>query len=270
MIVSASVVIYKTSNLLINNLVNCCLNSKLINILYVIDNSPVRSEFDFSKYAFVCYIKTDMNVGYGSGHNLAIRKALYSSKYHLVLNPDIFFHGTQLEFMIHKMESNSNIGLLSPTILNTNGDLQYLCKLLPSPTDLISRRFFSFLSNPKRFELQRFDYKSELNVPFLSGCFMLFRLDALADVGLFDERFFMYGEDIDISRRIHSKYLTLYFPGASIIHGHARESYLNLRMLLIHIVNIIRYFNKWGWFLDSERKQMNNKLNQCIDSLLRK
>jgi GT2 family glycosyltransferase len=103
-------------------------------------------------------------------------------------------------------------------------------------------------------------YNKIMNVPYLSGCFMFLRTEALKDVGLFDERFFMYPEDIDLTRRIHGKFRTVFFPEVSIIHHHAQSSYLNFRMLLIHIENMIKYFNKWGWIFDKERKKINREM----------
>ena len=106
-----------------------------------------------------------------------------------------------------------------------------------------------------------------MNVPYLSGCFMLFRMSALQDIGLFDERFFMYPEDIDITRRMHEKYKTIFFPKVSIIHSHAAASKVNIRMLKVHILNMVRYFNKWGWILDTKRRKLNKqvwRVLQCI------
>lgn len=88
---------------------------------------------------------------------------------------------------------------------------------------------------------------------------MLFRMSALKQVGLFDERFFMYAEDIDITRRMHARFRTVYYPGATIVHDHARASYRSGRALRTHIVNMIRYFNKWGWIGDRERDQFNRE-----------
>ena len=93
---------------------------------------------------------------------------------------------------------------------------------------------------------------------------MLFRVSALKTVGLFDENIFMYCEDIDITRRMHNKFITLYFPGATITHDHARESYKNYRMLFIHMKNAARYFNKWGWVNDPIRVSTNK---QTIDEI---
>ena len=100
-----------------------------------------------------------------------------------------------------------------------------------------------------------------MNVPYLSGCFMLLRTSTLEDVGLFDERFFLYPEDIDLTRRIHKKYKTLFYPYVSVIHEYGRGSYKSMKLLYFHIVNMCRYFNKWGWFFDKERKEINAR---CI------
>jgi GT2 family glycosyltransferase len=102
-------------------------------------------------------------------------------------------------------------------------------------------------------------YNKTMNVPYLSGCFMFLRVKALKEIGLFDERFFMYPEDIDLTRRIHSKYQTVFYPEVSVIHNHAQDSYKNYRMLWIHISNMVKYFNKWGWIFDSERRKVNNE-----------
>jgi GT2 family glycosyltransferase len=67
----------------------------------------------------------------------------------------------------------------------------------------------------------------------------------------------MYPEDIDLTRRINEKFKTIFYPEVFIIHDHARESYKTITMLFIHIINMIRYFNKWGWFFDKKRKKKN-------------
>jgi GT2 family glycosyltransferase len=86
---------------------------------------------------------------------------------------------------------------------------------------------------------------------------MFLRTKALTVSGLFDERFFMYPEDIDLSRRIHEHYDTLYYPHVFITHKHEAASYRNYKMLWIHIKNMVKYFNKWGWFKDKKREEIN-------------
>lgn len=67
----------------------------------------------------------------------------------------------------------------------------------------------------------------------------------------------MYPEDIDLTRRIHAVAKTLYWPGATVVHAHRAASYRSMRMAWIHAVNMARYFNKWGWFRDPERRVVN-------------
>lgn len=128
--------------------------------------------------------------------------------------------------------------------------------------DVFGRRFLPSWLNRKRnerFELRATGYNREMNVPYLSGCFMLLRTEALRQVGLFDERFFMYPEDIDLTRRIHRHFQTLFYPQCTIIHDHAQGSYKSKRLLWIHVSNLCRYFSKWGWLFDAERRKFNRE-----------
>lgn len=88
---------------------------------------------------------------------------------------------------------------------------------------------------------------------------MFLRCDVLKSVGIFDERFFMYPEDVDLTRRIASKFDTIFYPHVEVVHEHGAASYKSLRMLWIHIINIIKYFNKWGWIFDKDRERLNKK-----------
>ena len=184
--------------------------------------------------------------------------------YHLVLNPDVVFDPSIINELLEYMEGHTSIGSLMPKIYYPNGDLQYLCKLVPAPMDLFGRRFlpkWMMKKRKRRFELYDSGYSTIMNVPYLSGCFMLLRTSTLEDVGLFDERFFLYPEDIDLTRRIHKKYKTIFYPYVSVIHEYGRGSYKSMKLLYFHIVNMCRYFNKWGWFFDKERKEINAR---CI------
>jgi GT2 family glycosyltransferase len=96
-------------------------------------------------------------------------------------------------------------------------------------------------------------------VPYLSGCFMLLRQSALQEIGLFDERFFMYPEDIDLTRRMAERYETIYFPEVSVVHEHGAASYKSVRMLIVHVYNLVKYFNKWGWINDPIRERLNQR-----------
>ncbi len=274
--ITASVVLYKTSAAQLARLYDCLCRSTRRPQLYIIDNSPEATALPFELQPWITYLRAEANLGYGAGHNIALRRILDTSDFHFVLNPDIFFEPREFEKMIHFMEQHPDVGQLMPKVIYPDGSLQYLCKLLPTPADLLLRRFmvgpFRRLAEQQseRFELRFTGYNEEMDVPYLSGCFMLFRTSALRQIGLFDERFFMYPEDIDITRRVHARYRTLFFPGATIVHDHGRDSYKTARALWIHIVNLVKYFNKWGWIYDPERSRVNRKtLAQLKPALLK-
>lgn len=266
---TASIVLYHHSPTEVSDIINCVLKSS-VSTLFIVDNSTndiLRKLENISDR--IWYIHS-ANLGYGAGHNIAIRKAIeQGADYHVVLNPDIYFGEGTLEKLETYMEIHREVGQIMPKVFYPNGDLQYLCKLVPSPLDLIFKRFLpSFLTNKKlhKFQLRFSGYDKIMNIPYLSGCFMFFRISALQQIGLFDERFFMYPEDIDITRRMHEKYKTIFYPDVSIIHAHAAASRSNAKMLKIHIINIIKYFNKWGWFFDTKRRRINKQVLKELKS----
>ena len=232
--------------------------------IYLLDNSEVKSEELRVKSPKLRYMHMDANLGYGKAHNIAIRETAYEqTAFHLVMNSDIRVQAEDIDAMHDWMIANQQVGQLMPKVLNPDGSQQYLAKRLPSPLDVFGRRFlpaFLMKHRNKRYELRDLDLNRPINAPYLSGCFMMLRTKAVVEAGLFDERFFMYPEDIDLTRRIHRNYLTLYYPAWTIVHDHAQASYKNKHMLRIHIQNMCRYFNKWGWCFDKERKLFNNNL----------
>ena len=205
---------------------------------------------------------TNDNIGYGRAHNIEIRKtAQEKTEFHLVMNSDIRVKAADIDAMHDWMVAHPEVGLLMPKVLNPDGTQQYLAKRLPTPLDVFGRRFLPaawIAKRNARYELRDLDLSQPVNAPYLSGCFMFLRTKAAVEAGLFDERYFMYPEDIDLTRSIHRKYLTLYNPAWTIVHEHERSSYKNKHMLRIHIQNMCRYFNKYGWFFDRERQTFNN------------
>jgi GT2 family glycosyltransferase len=193
------------------------------------------------------------------------------SPYHLILNPDVSFEPRVISELIDFMEDNPEVGLVTPKIRFPDGNLQYLCKLLPTPWDLIGRRFFPFLSACKQrnriYEMRFADYDEIMDVPFLSGSFMLIRTRAIQEVGMFDERYFLYMEDADLCRRIGEKYRTVYYPKVSITHAYKMASYKELKLLYQHMRSAILYFNKWGWLKDKKRSRINQKAIKVYSSV---
>jgi GT2 family glycosyltransferase len=90
---------------------------------------------------------------------------------------------------------------------------------------------------------------------------MFLRIETIAKHNLyFGERFFMYCEDLDLSRWFNQVSRNMYYPAVSIIHNHEKGSYKSKKLLLCHIKSTFKYFNKYGWLYDSERRRINKQL----------
>ncbi len=249
------------------------LMSSCFDIIYIVDHSDkflslegeievYTQKMGWKEGVALEYISHHNN-GYGGGHNIAIRKAISAgAKYHLVINPDVWFPDGTIEKIVSFMEANPTVGQVMPKILFPDGNIQRLAKRLPSILDIAGRFCFPHIIRKRNewYELRETGYKEPLSVPYLSGCFMFFRLDYLENIGLFDERFFMYAEDIDVTRRMHARYGTVYFPEVIAFHKFNRASHRSLKLFYIHVKNLILYFNKWGWFKDEERDRFNNEI----------
>ena len=271
---SASIVLYQTNLTPLKKVIDsyfACKSEALQ--LFLIDNSPtdvLKSVVTMYPDKEIHYIFNNENMGYGKAHNIAIKKSMEQGlPYHIVLNPDIVIQEGALEKLTFYMNEHPEVGNIMPKIIYPNGQLQYLCKLLPSPIDLIFRRFIPFKKwrdkINQKYELHSFRYDKKINIPNLSGCFMFLRTKALEKVGLFDENIFMYLEDIDLNRRIHRAYKTIFFPEAVVVHEYQKASYKNIKLLKVHIKSAIYYFNKYGWFFDKERKIINAQTLQEIE-----
>ncbi|SIS78276.1 hypothetical protein SAMN05421786_10251 [Chryseobacterium ureilyticum] len=267
MVFSASIVLYRSNYSEIKKLVDHIFFYTKNIELYLIDNSPTNELGKLKNEYFqfpLHYFHTPENKGFGAGHNLAITKALeLNSKYHFVINPDIILNEDAINPMIEYMESHDDIGMMMPKVLNTDLSKQNLPKLLPSPIDILLRKLkkpdFIYNSFINKYELRFVEDDRIYEAPVLSGCFTLFRCDALKKKGMYDDAFFMYFEDWDISRRINQSYKTIVFQPASVIHEYESGANKSKHLFKIFVKSCIHYFNKYGWLFDSERREINKK-----------
>ncbi len=271
---SASLVLYHSKPNAIQTIITAFAELPCSKHLYLIDHSENNQlQFLGNSDPCVSYHFMQANNGYGKGHNIAIEWAIAQHSYcHLVLNPDIQFEVSGIMKLLTMMEQAPEIGLLMPQVLYPNGQLQYLCKLLPTPFDLLGRRFLPgilkkiFKKQMDAYECRQLNYSQTMDVPNLSGCFMFMRTEALKKVGVFDPRFFMYLEDTDLCRRIGMHYRTVYYPEVQIVHAYEKGSYKFNKLLFYHIQSAFLYFNKWGWFIDKVRTQKNAATKQLTHS----
>ncbi|MCE5185523.1 MAG: glycosyltransferase family 2 protein [Planctomycetaceae bacterium] len=269
-LLAISIVTYRTT---VGQLARCLqsfLAIRLPFVCWVIDNAsdPAIEQYcqtaisRFPACGQLHYI-ANSNTGYGRGHNIAMTQSLAmpSCRYYIASNPDVAFKPGTVEPLVAFMDDNARVGAAMPRILYPDGSLQHLCKLLPTPGHLTARRFCPPIirKRDRIYTLQHADYNRAFACPCLSGCFMVLRTDALRQVGLFDERFFLYFEDVDLIRRIGRKWQTLYVPFSSVTHGYRKGSYSSGKLLWHHLRSAVQYFSKWGWFHDPERTRMNRE-----------
>jgi len=238
--------------------------------LCVIDNSPKPLPLHHLLESRTSYYYPNRNLGYGRAHNLAIRASRDRARYNLVMNTDITYSPDVVSRLFRFMNANSTAGLAGPQVHYPDGSLQHVCRMLPTPLNMFLRRFLprsTWTENADaRYELRWWNHQTVANIPYFQGSFIMLRTALCNALGGFDERFFLYGEDIDLTRRIHQVAQTLYVPDVHITHEYRRYSNRSLLGTWYGIQNNCRYFNKWGWFFDPERRAINRKLVQALES----
>lgn len=237
---------------IINNILNLFINRITFKI-YIIDNGSSDKTVNICKslsrkFSQIEVIENKHNVGFGAGHNCVLN--LLDSQYHIVLNPDIKISSfSEIKKMIQFMDDNQTVGLLSPLVLNEDGSIQYLYKLKPTVLDLAIRFISPKLMPNKQAKFVRKDsgYQEIGDIEYASGCFMLFRTSIFREISGFDEKYFMYMEDADITQKVNEISKAKFFPKAFVTHAWQRASHKQLKYVLITLKSMWIYFNKWGW-----------------------
>ena len=219
--------------------------------IYVIDNASsdntvriVRSISDD-----IAIIHNNKNMGFGAAHNQILD--LLDSRYHLVVNPDIVIENNCIAEMSDFMDKRRDIGLLSPLIKFPDDRIQYLCKRNPTFIDLFIRLVFprSFRKRQDYFEMRDTGYDREFVIQYATGCFMFFRTEVFKKLHGFDEHFFLYLEDADITRRVNKISKAVFYPYNYVVHEWQRGSHNSLKLALTDVRSAMYYFRKWGFRL---------------------
>jgi GT2 family glycosyltransferase len=248
--ITASIVLFEENIHELSSAVNSFLKTPLSKKLFLIDNSPSEELKDKFTHPDIEYIFTGKNLGFAAGHNLVIEKIKNDSKYHLVLNPDVSFEPEVIPNLLREMEKNKDLSLIAPKVLFPNGEHQFSCRRYPSLFELLVRRT-SLLKNMFSSIIKRGEYYDKnLTIAFypefIHGCFHLFKTEDFVRVKGFDERYFLYMEDVDICRKIDAiGKKKMYYPGEEISHILKKGSSKNIKLLVRHFLSGIQYFYKW-------------------------
>lgn len=223
--------------------------------LYVVDNGSTDRTLSILREQFgedprLVVLETGENVGFGAGHNKVLPRL--TSKYHCVVNPDILLMDDAVEKMEDYMDSHPDVVQLAPRIRFPDGTDQVLGKRYPMPYYLVISHFRNKEAEPNVF-MRYYAMMNKYDAPFeiknASGCFMFFRTDAFKALGGFDERYFMYFEDCDITREMHKLGKVVFHPDITVYHAWERASKSNPALRKIHIESMFRYYKKWYTFL---------------------
>lgn len=216
---------------------------------FVVDENSSDRTVDLIKNNFpqVNLIVLPQNKGFGYGHNQVLDRL--DSDFHVILNPDITFNSNIFDGLSKYLQDNPNVSIVSPIILNVDGSVQDLPRRIPKIKYLISGRLERFGG---LFKIWRDEYtcrgkifKEPTEVDFCSGCFIMIRTEIFKKLRGFDERFFMYFEDADLTRRAKAYGKTILNPDFFATHVWERTSSKKLKYLYIHIASMVKYFKKW-------------------------
>jgi GT2 family glycosyltransferase len=193
--------------------------------IIVVDNSSRDNSVEMVRENFesVILIANSSNLGYAKANNMGINKA--AGRYVLLLNSDTIVLEDCLQACVKYMDNNKNIGALGCKVVLRNGELDHACKRgFPTPEASLYYllKLDKLFPNSKRFGQYDLTYlpQDEINeVDVLIGAFMMVRKQTIDEIGLLDEDFFMYGEDIDWCYRIKAAgFINVYYPKQKIIH----------------------------------------------------
>lgn len=262
---SASVVLYRSNlerlRLTLTSLLRAAEKANIIPRLVVVDQSL---DADYSRQAQTLvqqlwqpmgdaeFIITPDNKGYGAGHNRALKHGLCA--FHLVLNPDVSLDERALERGLATLKQNESITLLAPRCVDEWGGEEHLAKAMPSVAVLalrafgserLKQRFSAVLARYECHDLPREGKPHEITLA--SGCCMLIRGDSLQHVDGFNEAYFLYFEDYDLSLRLARHGRVCRDPNMMIRHYGGEAARKGWRHIVWFVSGGIRFFNRWGW-----------------------
>lgn len=250
--ISVSIVTYNNENEICGVLDSLFASSIIDNLeIYIVDNNSTDGTIPLikEKYAQLNIIEMSSNLGYGGGHNVAINRV--NSKYHFIINPDIKFDSKLLENIVGFLENKNDVVLCIPNIHDVDNKLKYPPKKDPTIRFLLGRYLSKyggvFRKWADEYECKNIHLDQPIEIEFCSGSFMATRTDVLKKVNGFDDHFFLYFEDADLSRRMREYGKVVCNPIYAVQHEGKRESHKSFKAFKLMLVSMIKYFNKWGW-----------------------
>lgn len=179
------------------------------------------------------FIRNEMRKGFGANHNQAFRRS--TSEYFCVLNPDVRIAQDPFPALLRELEAPGT-GIVAPRVLSPAGEVENSARRFPTVTSLAAK---ALGAAPK---LDYPDTKEPFSPDWVAGMFMLARRSVFEQARGFDERYFLYYEDVDLCRRVRALGHDIRLaPDARVVHAAQRTSHRNPRYLAWHLRSILRY-----------------------------
>lgn len=212
-----------------------------ISHVFVTHNIASELILDVTSFPFqTTIIRNEFPLGFGANHNQAFK--LCVTDYFCILNPDVEFVEDPFIELINFIEDDT-VGVVAPTVCNKDGFTEDSYRKFPTPISICKKVFFG--------EKGMYTSSTEIsavNPDWVAGMFMLLKSATYEDLGGFDEKYFLYYEDIDLCLRSwRSNRSVVVSKNVSIIHNAQRDSHNNLRFLLLHLKSMCRFFFNY-WF----------------------
>lgn len=250
--ISVVIVNYNTAQLLENCLesVYAGANGTPLDV-WVVDNDSSDDSIAMvqSRFPRVRVIANASNVGFSRANNMAISRCC--SEYVLLLNPDTVVTGDAIHCVLQFMKGHPEVGIAGCKVLNRDGTLQLACRRsIPTPAVALWRLMglSKLFPNNKSLAKYNLTYKppeQTCEVDAVSGAFLMIRRQTIQEIGLLDERFFMYGEELDWCLRAkRAGWKVMYYPEASIIHYKGGSTRFNRRKATVEFYRAMYLFHK--------------------------
>jgi N-acetylglucosaminyl-diphospho-decaprenol L-rhamnosyltransferase len=224
----------------------------------VVDNacSDRTGEWVARNYPQVTVIRNEARQGYAANGNKGMR-AQENGRYVMLLNPDVQCLPGILDTLVAFMDGHPDVGIAGPKLLNPDGTLQPSCRRFSTPASILIRGLhldgvLRKTGLMRRYLMDDFDHQTAADVDWVTGALMIVRREAIARVGMMDERYFLYSDDQDWCCRMwQGGWRVCYVPQAQAIHAHMREGIRKpwSRAAYHQLVSAIRMFHEFGWKL---------------------
>jgi len=218
-------------NLLSDLHLHCTAISKIVLTINIEEPVP----FDMAQFKFpIEVVRNPVAKGFGANHNAAFKLA--KTDYFCVLNPDVRMTRDPFPALLEQLRDPS-AGVAAPRILDSAGNVENSARKFPTPFSILKKALFGVRAP---------DYETGATPIFpdwVGGMFMVFRSEAFRAVGGFDERYFLYYEDVDICWRMHRRgFRAVLVPAVSVVHDARRSSHRDPRYLVWHLTSMLRFF----------------------------